>query len=1170
MNKAYDFTSLSPKEFELLCRDLIQRKISTENQKSFFFNSFKEGKDGGIDAIFEDGKDYIVLQVKRYRKFEDLYNQIKNQELDKLKHLSPKRYILATSLQVSKGQLLKLYDLLRPYVLSTDDIIAAEMLNNLLGIYPEIELKHAKLYLPNTSVLERLLHPGVYEQSQYKLQEYVELKKYYVQDDAYIPAIEILNKYRFVIISGAPGVGKSTLAGMLSLYFQQEGYEFYFIRGSLKEISGLWKPDIPQLFLFDDFLGSVTFHGFDRNEDRELLEFVSKISRSGNKRLIVTSREYIFQQAELKYPELKELNYLKCIIKQAAFTKTFKIKILYNYLYHPPIELHHITSITQEANYESIIFHRNFTPRLISEYIKKYYDPKGNRTSLLSGLISYLDDPYAYWENIYRKLGESAKFILLIIAISEEPIPEPTVFKMFKNANEYRHLAPNGHEKDFFSDGLKEVIGSFVSVVQNPELKTREDYYKVDISMIYETIKTERLLILNNPSIKDFCLEFLRHRDDLIELLIQTAVTFNQLFLVFTTEEGEGFYDALDMDYYDHSHFLDKIHLNSRHFEVLKQKVLTEFDELKTFRISTVNWSGGDTTYHLNFSLFQNRMYKLVKLVYYFNLDDDMEIREFVIQKYDEYINGEDLMQKAHSILHPLTSAERVSQLDVLDKILPYRPINPAQAIEDYYDNISFTTEYLSWTYFKEKFPTEWDHFVTPRIRAIRKEIQEMILDDIDYFLWDGSYQSRVDMDDLLDIRLDDLVDFFKIRITKKLQTDINDMTGREIFSRHGHEQAIEKDSHSQAENAAEIGSDKEMQEQEYHSYKISLKQLNPDWNDIENDAHAKKVLAQYIDAKTVRKLNKLIDSSHPIVRHFLSSTTQIELLASLTSQIDIAKHSSSEMCQQMLSCLKLESEIISLLSKIACAFQLSQVRIFRKETFLSHFHEYSTEQANNIFERLINIKLLTQRDIWYTFTLDLLTDFLAFQYFNCQPTNKKEELYKNLLTSFKSQTIIELRSFHIDLYHKDTPSFIKHFLCPIIQEVIDILDKTDNTATILSYIKYTNLAIEFSYYDKSGTYDIYASSSADNLEPILRDLDIEIVCNDLTIEKYLNISTNQSQYLRKYIQTNFPDFKVGYTIHFQKELSKTGFIELLLELGMHKAIRRYIKDLKKFVSDHY
>jgi KaiC/GvpD/RAD55 family RecA-like ATPase len=54
-----------------------------------------------------------------------------------------------------------------------------------------------------------------------------------VRSDAYPNALEILDRNRVVIISGAPGVGKTTLANMLLYVHLERGWEPVVIRRTL-------------------------------------------------------------------------------------------------------------------------------------------------------------------------------------------------------------------------------------------------------------------------------------------------------------------------------------------------------------------------------------------------------------------------------------------------------------------------------------------------------------------------------------------------------------------------------------------------------------------------------------------------------------------------------------------------------------------------------------------------------------------------------------------------------------------------------------------------------------------------------------------------------------------------------------------------------------------------
>jgi hypothetical protein len=140
----YTFSTLNDKELEELVRDLLSQKMDIH------FQSFKAGKDKGIDLRYSTDKSEndIIVQVKHYLKsgYTQISNVLKRDELPKIQKLNPKRYILATSVGLSVQDKESINRNLSPYILSTDDILGADDLNALLARFPEAEKKHHKLW----------------------------------------------------------------------------------------------------------------------------------------------------------------------------------------------------------------------------------------------------------------------------------------------------------------------------------------------------------------------------------------------------------------------------------------------------------------------------------------------------------------------------------------------------------------------------------------------------------------------------------------------------------------------------------------------------------------------------------------------------------------------------------------------------------------------------------------------------------------------------------------------------------------------------------------------------------------------------------------------------------------------------------------------------------------
>lgn len=138
----YDFSTLNDKDLEELVRDLLQRKWG------FMLESFKKGQDKGIDLRYSKptgGKNnLVVVQVKDYRKsgVTKLKSDLKLKELPKVKLLNPSRYVVATSVGLSPEDKESIRTSFDPYIKSDEDILGQDDLNNLLGLYPEVEKQY--------------------------------------------------------------------------------------------------------------------------------------------------------------------------------------------------------------------------------------------------------------------------------------------------------------------------------------------------------------------------------------------------------------------------------------------------------------------------------------------------------------------------------------------------------------------------------------------------------------------------------------------------------------------------------------------------------------------------------------------------------------------------------------------------------------------------------------------------------------------------------------------------------------------------------------------------------------------------------------------------------------------------------------------------------------------
>jgi hypothetical protein len=366
----YDFKILSPADFEELTRDLLQRHWRVR------LEAFKTGRDQGIDLRYAAlaGRSTIV-QCKHFAgsTIAKLVRELRVQEMPKIKRLNPTRYVLVTSLRLNPADKEKIKATLHPYIRSTHDIFGAEDTNNLLGVHPEIETQHFKLWMSSTVVLQRVLHNAEHVQTEFDVDRVRRALPLYVQTSNYSRAMKILDQHKIVIISGVPGVGKTTLADMLLFAHLESSYHPVVIKSEIAEGKRCFNAEVRQIFYFDDFLGE-TFVGnrsdfLGKKEDSSILDFVNIIARSKQARFVLTTREHILQHAyQISEHFRRQKGVLadrSCVLELGDYTLLDRGRILYNHIYFSDLTKDYKAELLRDHFYMWILKHRNFNPRLV-------------------------------------------------------------------------------------------------------------------------------------------------------------------------------------------------------------------------------------------------------------------------------------------------------------------------------------------------------------------------------------------------------------------------------------------------------------------------------------------------------------------------------------------------------------------------------------------------------------------------------------------------------------------------------------------------------------------------------------------------------------------------------------------------------------------------------------
>ena len=509
---AYDFTGLSPSDFEALSRDVLVSSLGVPLQ------AFVTGRDKGIDLRHApvDGQDWIV-QCKHFARsgFSKLRSNLLKKELPKIKKLRPKRYILATSVGLSPPNVDDLFALLSPYCQSKHDILGQDDLNALLRAAPSIEQRHFKLWLTSEAVLSRVLHNEVFVQSMLTEEQIRQKLGLYVHTDSFEKAHRKLASERVCILSGVPGVGKTTLAEMLIVEYLMNDWQVIDIHQNVAEGQRLFSPSpaVKQVFYYDDFLGQIsTGEKLGKNEDRALLQLIEAIASTANRRFVLTTREYILAQAKAEHEHLAraKIDLYRFVVSCDDYSELDKARILANHLYFAHVPQEHIAALVDDHTYRKIISHRNYNPRIIEWMTQVTEIEACGPKQYPSVFLKRLDNPSDLWTHAFEnQISEAARHLLLVLgscgdALLLSDLQEAFEAFYLERGKRYGFSA----SPSSFKKALDEMEGNFIRIERN---------------------SSKLVVSCHNPSILDFLDERLRNYPNDAADLLRYAVFFDQV-----------------------------------------------------------------------------------------------------------------------------------------------------------------------------------------------------------------------------------------------------------------------------------------------------------------------------------------------------------------------------------------------------------------------------------------------------------------------------------------------------------------------------------------------------------------------------------------------------------------------------------------------------------------
>lgn len=402
----FNYHNLNDIEFEELCRDIMQRRLSTK------LRLFSRGRDGGIDLTDNTQSHNIVVQVKHYIRssYANLRFALKN-EVEKVNNWHPNQYFICCGLELTAANIREIYELFSEYMMTDQNIVTLNEIDEFLQNTENADIvrKHYKLWLYSSNILSEIYNQNVFIDCEALLSDIDEECKYFVPTNIYEACIEHLVNNGTIMLTGGPGVGKTITSKMLVLYFATQGYRIrYTTNGDIANIKNTLSHNKEQkeVVLLDDCLGQHYFK-MKHSQENELLSLIKYTKLFANKKLILNSRITIFNEAKERsyefntfFEQKKLVNY---IINMDKITSLEKAKIFYNLLKFKDIPTDYYSAIVENKNYLKVVQHKNYTPRIIEHVTFEHNYLRVTPKLYFNFIVDNLTNPHDIWKNEFEQ-----------------------------------------------------------------------------------------------------------------------------------------------------------------------------------------------------------------------------------------------------------------------------------------------------------------------------------------------------------------------------------------------------------------------------------------------------------------------------------------------------------------------------------------------------------------------------------------------------------------------------------------------------------------------------------------------------------------------------------------------------------------------------------------------
>lgn len=552
----YDFSTLNSSDLEELVCDLLN--LEQPETSTVKYKTFKDGKDKGIDFLFSTSTNPYehVGQVKHYYRtgYDGLYNVLKNTEVKNVNNLKPSKYIVATSVDLSVANTESIKGLFGDFIKDLNDIYGKKDLNRLIKEHEEILNNHYKLWLSDFTILKKILGSELeFRSSHFEEYEFKRRLRIYIKTSIFEEARQALNKNKFIIITGEPGVGKTTLAEMLVYEYIANDYKLSYIFDDIKEAEKVLLPDdSKQIIYFDDFLGSNKVEiNRAKGSETALRSILRRVRNMENKIIVFTTRSFLLKTAVEESENLRRFNIIAnaSTFKLEEYSFDLKKQLLDNHIEDTEID-EDLKNVLRDIEIQKfIIHHSSYTPRSIEFITTKEIVGGKNKEQFKEFIYKTFDYPDEIWIHAYsEQITEDERLLLNTLISFGETATIHELEEAFLNRVQYE-IETNNKTKEMhaFKKALSRLEGGFIIIKNSNEVK------------------------FINPSLIDFLVKYLQQDKDEV-LRIANSVKFvsqltKRLFLMTNADKVKMPKELQERIITDYKSFINK---NSIDYDLIR------------------------------------------------------------------------------------------------------------------------------------------------------------------------------------------------------------------------------------------------------------------------------------------------------------------------------------------------------------------------------------------------------------------------------------------------------------------------------------------------------------------------------------------------------------------------------------------------------------------------